>query len=131
MELLKQYREEIARDLVIDDFNIKGVQTRLPARRHFWVARLIDAKIELNNLKKKQKTLRSTIVQKIINESPLKVTQTTAEIAADKTEDMQGIADSIKEYEFLVEYLERVEKIMSSMSFDIKNIIEVQKLEQL
>ena len=39
--------------------------------------------------------------------------------------------DDLKEYEFIVEYLEKVEKIMSGMGYDIKNIIEIQKLEQL
>ena len=41
------------------------------------------------------------------------------------------ITNSIKEFEFIVEYLEKVEKIMSGMGFDIKNIIEIQNLEQL
>lgn len=131
VELLKQYTEEIGRDLVVTDFNIKEVQLRLPARRHFWVARLIDAKISLNNLKKKQKKLKLAIAQRIIQEAPVKLTQQTAEIAAEKTDDMQLVAEKIKEYEFIIEYLEKVERIMSSMSFDIKNIIEVQKLEQL
>ncbi len=131
MELLRRYKEEIGADLLITDFNIKDIQLKLPSRKHFWAARLIDAKITLQSLHKKKKNLKKTIVTKIMAEAPVKLTQQTAEIAAESTDELTLIADSIKEYEFIVEYLEKVEKIMSGMGYDIKNIIEIQKLEQL
>jgi hypothetical protein len=131
VEMLKRYREEINKDLYMDDFNIKDVQLKLPSRKHFWVARHIDAKIELNNLQKQKKKLKKNIVTKIINESPIKVTIQSAEIAAESTEEIQKINDLIKEYEIIIEYLEKVEKIMQSMHWEVKNIIEINKLEQL
>lgn len=131
MELLKRYKEEINGDLLITDFNIKDIQLKLPSRKHFWAARLIDAKITLQSLHKKKKNLKKALVTKIIAESPVKLTQQTAEIAAESTDDLISLTDSIKEYEFIVEYLEKVEKIMAGMGYDIKNIIEIQKLEQL
>ena len=54
MELLKKYIEEITKDLYLDDFNIKESQMRLPAKKHFWVARLMDAKINRNSFIKKK-----------------------------------------------------------------------------
>jgi hypothetical protein len=131
VELLKRYKEEIGADLLITDFNIKDIQLKLPSRKHFWAARLIDAKITLQSLHKKKKNLKKALVTKIIAEAPVKLTQQTAEIAAESTDELTNITDSIKEYEFIVEYLEKVEKIMSGMGYDIKNIIEIQKLEQL
>ena len=131
MELLKRYKEEIGKDLLITDFNIKEIQLKLPSRKHFWAARLIDAKINLQSLINKKKHLKKTLVGKIITEAPVKLTQQTAEIAAESADELVSITNSIKEFEFIVEYLEKVEKIMSGMGFDIKNIIEIQKLEQL
>lgn len=131
VELLRRYKEEINGDLLITDFNIKEIQLKLPSRKHFWAARLIDAKITLQSLHKKKKNLKKALVTKIIAEAPVKLTQQTAEIAAESTDELTAITDSIKEYEFIVEYLEKVEKIMSGMGYDIKNIIEIQKLEQL
>lgn len=131
MELLKRYKEEIGSDLLITDFNIKDIQLKLPSRKHFWAARLIDAKIELSNLQKRKKNLKKSLVTKIIADAPVKITQQTAEIAAESTDELISITDSIKEYELIIEYLEKVEKIMSGMGYDIKNIIEIQKLEQL
>lgn len=131
MELLKRYKEEIGNDLIINDFNIKDVQLKLPSRKHFWVARLIDAKIEHGRLLKKRKLLKTALVKKIMQESPVKLTVATAESAADSTDEIQTINDSIKEYDYIIEYLEKVEKIMSSMHWEIKNIVELNRLEQL
>ena len=131
VELIERYREEIGKDLVINDFNIKDVQLKLPSRKHYWAARLIDAKIAHHKLIKRKKLLKDSISKRIINEAPVRVTQQTAEIAAEASDELQNITVEIKDYEFVIEYLEKVEKIMSGMGFDIKNIIEIQKMEQL
>ena len=63
MELLKRYKEEIGNDLLITDFNLKDIQLKLPSRKHFWAARLIDAKITLQNLHKRKKSLKNTTIE--------------------------------------------------------------------
>jgi len=131
VELIERYKDEIGKDLVINDFNIKDIQLKLPARKHYWAARLIDAKITLHKLNKRKKTLKESLVKRIVADAPIRITQQSAEVAAESTEDLQNIANEIKDYEFVIEYLEKVEKIMSGMGFDIKNIIEIQKMEQL
>ena len=131
MDLIERYKEEIGKDLVINELNVKEVQLRLPSRRHYWVGRLIDCKISHNNLCKKKKNLKKTLVRKIISESPVKITQQSAEIAAETAEEMVLLTESIKEYEFCIEYLEKVEKIMSNMGYDISNIVKIMAMEQL
>ena len=37
----------------------------------------------------------------------------------------------INEEKLIVEFLEKIEKIFSSLTYDIKNIIEIMKLEQM
>jgi hypothetical protein len=131
VDLLTKYREEIARDITITDFNIKEVSLKLPARKHFWAARLIDCKIELNNLQKQKKELKKAITKRLLEESQVRLTTQAAEIAAESTKELEAFSDNIKRYEFLIEYLEKVEKLMSSMHWEIKNIIDIQRLEQL
>ena len=131
MELLKKYIDEVGKDLVLDDFNMKDVQMRLPSRKHFWVARLMEAKIRKGSLDKEKKKLKKSITQEVIATSPVKISQTTAEQAAERHESLQSLTDQIKECDLIVQYLEKVEKVMSQMSFDVKNIIEIQKMEQL
>ncbi len=131
MDLIKKYKEEIGNDLVINDFNIKEVQLRLPARKHFWAARLIDAKIELHSLQKQKKALKKQIVKRLQQEAPIKLTQQSAEIAAESSNEIGSLNDQIKEYEFIIEYLDKATSVLNQVGWDIKNIIEIQKLEQL
>ena len=44
---------------------------------------------------------------------------------------MIDIQNRIEEQELIVEFLEKTEKTFSSLSFDIKNIVEIIKMETL
>jgi hypothetical protein len=131
MDLLKRYKEEITNDLLLNDFNIKEVQLNLPSRKHFWAARLIDAKINYQKLIKHKKNLKKNIVKKIQQESPVKLTLQTAEIAAENSGEIEQLNEQIKEIEFVIEYLEKVEKIFQNMHWEIKNIIMINQSERL
>tara|TARA_R100000697_G_C5435650_1_gene193942 strand:- start:441 stop:836 length:396 start_codon:yes stop_codon:yes gene_type:complete len=131
MDLLKKYIDEIGQDLVLDDFNLKEAQMRLPARKHFWVARLMDAKRNRNILISKKKKLKKEVVVKVIADSPVRITQSAAETAAEKHESLVVINDKITELDCVIEYLEKVEKIFSNMHWEIKNIVDINKMEQL
>jgi len=131
VELLKRYIDEIGKDLVLDAFNLKEAQLRLPARKHYWVARLIEAKIERNRLISKKKTLKKDVVKQVIQESPIKINVAAAVVAAENHESLKGLNKHIEEQDIIIEYLEKVEKIMNSMGYEIKNIVDIQKMEQL
>lgn len=131
MELLKKYIEDINKDLYLDDFNLKEVQMRLPARKHFWVARLIEAKITRNTLFGKKKKLKKELVKKVLEDSPVRINQTAAETAAERYDSVVNINNSIKEQDTIIEYLEKVEKILSTMHWEIKNIVDINRMEQL
>ena len=131
MELLKKYIEDINKDLYLDDFNLKEVQMRLPARKHFWVARLIEAKIKRNTLFAKKKKLKKDLVKKVIEDSPVRINQTAAETAAERYDSVVSINNSIKEEDTIIEYLEKVEKILSTMHWEVKNIVDINRMEQL
>jgi len=131
VDLIKKYKDEIGQDLIINDFNIKEVQLRLPSRKHFWAARLIDAKIELYSLQKAKKNLKKQLVKRIQETSPVKLTPQSAEFAVESSNEISSMNDQIKEYEFVIEYLDKATSVLNQVGWDIKNIIEIQKLEQL
>ena len=131
MELLKKYIDEIGQDFVLDDFNLKEAQMRLPARKHFWVARLMDAKVKRNVFISKKKKLKKEVVKKVISDSPVRISQSAAESAAERHDSISNLNDSINEQDSIIEYLEKVEKIMGQMHWEIKNIIDINKMEQL
>ena len=131
MELLKNYFEEVGKDLVLDDFNIKEQTMRLPARKHYWVAKLIKAKIERNQTFEKKRKLKKNITKEVIATSPVKLSQSAAEQAAERHESLSSLTSKIKDLDIIIEYLEKVEKTMSQMGFDIKNAVEIMKMEQM
>lgn len=130
MELLERYIKEIANDLKIDEFNIKDVQMRTPARKHFWVARLINHKIDLEKLKKNKRTITTQLMRTAEEKSPIGLSKVNLERSIDNTSEMQDINDKIRENELIIELLEKTEKIFSSVTYDIRNIIQIMLAEQ-
>ncbi len=131
MKLLDQYIDEIEKDLQINEFNLKESSMKTPARKHYWVSKLINHKKNLYKLQKERNEIKKSIVNQIIKESPVKVTVPIAEKASYNHEKMVEINEKIKQEELLVEFLEKTEKTFSAVGFDIKNIIEIMKMEQL
>lgn len=128
-DTLQKYILEISEELKVDQFNIKSVQMRLASRKHFWVARLINTKIQLNKTKAKKKAIRHTMIDTIIQNAPIKMSITAAQNSADNSPVMVKLNDEIDSLEITVEYLEKVEKIMSNMHWEIKNIVDLQQME--
>ena len=122
--------EEIGQDLVLNDLNLKQQQQRLPARKHFWVGRLIEAKIKRNKFFAQKSKLKKDLVKKVITDSPVRINQASAESAAEKYESVVKLNNSIKEQDTIIEYLEKVEKILGNMHWEIKNVIDMNKMEQ-
>ena len=131
MTLLNQYIDEIEKDLQINEFNLKDSSMKAPARKHYWVSKLIRHKKNLLSLKQQRDIVKKEVVQKIVEESPVKVTIPVAEKASYKHEKMKEISEKINEEELIIEFLEKTEKTFSAVGFDIKNIIEIMKMEQL
>jgi|LauGreDrversion4_2_1035121.scaffolds.fasta_scaffold00254_33 tRNA(Ser,Leu) C12 N-acetylase TAN1 len=130
MELLDRYIKEIESDLVLDEMNLRDMQLRLPVRKHFWVGRLIKHKVELNKYQKQKEDLKKALVNKVITDAPVQLSKVTAEKRLDEFTEVIELNKKIKELEYVIELLEKVEKNFNSMTYDIKNVIEILKLEQ-
>ena len=131
MNLLDQYIDEIEKDLQINEFNLKDSSMKTPARKHYWVSKLIRHKKNLLLLRKQRDNIKREVTEKLIEESPVKITLPVAEKASYKHEKMKEISEKINEEELIIEFLEKTEKTFSAVGFDIKNIIEIMKMEQL
>jgi phenylalanyl-tRNA synthetase alpha subunit len=129
--IIDQYNEELKKHLVIDELNIKDVQLGLPGKKHLWVGRLIRHKQEINELKTKKHKLIQLLTKQIQEQSNVRLSVPAAEKVAWNMDPVKEINIRISDLELVIEFLEKVEKIFNGMSFDIKNIIEIQKLETL
>ena len=127
--MLEDYIKELEQDLKIDELHLKDYQLRLPALKHKWSGRLIRLKSSLQRDRKEKETLKNDIISEINATSPIKLTQPALASTADRHSKIQAFNDKIKETELLIDLLEKSEKILSSMTFDIKNVIEIMRLE--
>lgn len=131
MKQLEEYIKEMGVDVELDEFNLKDVQMKLPALKHKWVGRLIRHKGESSRLIETRDRAIKEIAQEIIDTATYQITLPTAQKAAEKHSRIKTLDENIKEQKLIVEFLEKSERIFSSMSFDIKNITEIMKLETL
>jgi predicted phage-related endonuclease len=126
---LSKYIEELKTDCVVDEINLKESALILPAKKAKWVARLIVQKNILNKLEKDKKELLNCLMERLKQESVTSLSTAVLKNFAEKDGSIIEIDQKIEESKNLIDFLERIEKIMSSMSFDIGNIIKIVQLE--
>lgn len=128
-ETIKKYNAELQDDLMLDDFVLHDKQMRMPGIKHKWVARLIHHKTSLHKLKEGKESAIEEIQEQIRAQALTVMSSTALKAATDKHELVKKFNNRIKQEELVIDYLERVEKICAQTSFDIKNIVELKKLE--
>lgn len=126
---LSKYMEELKADCVVDEINLKESALMLPAKKAKWVARLILQKNLLNKLEKDKKEKLNFLMEKLKEESVTSLSTAVLKNFAEKDITIIEFDQKIEESKNLIDFLERIEKIMSSMSFDIGNIIKIVQLE--
>lgn len=127
-ELLKKYQSQYEEFVRIDDFSLEDRARRVPAEKHFWVCRLIDAKIEKDRLYKSKTATKNALQKKIKAESPVALNNRMLDDLDSPS--LEAIDQKIKEQEMLVEYLERLVGQITFIGNDIKSIIELKKLQE-
>jgi len=127
--ILEDYIKELENDLKIDELNLKDYQLRLPGIKHKWAGRCIRHKLDLIEVKREKENLKKTLADKLQEQSPVKIATPVAERTAEKHAEVIKLDDKIKQLELVVELLEKAEKTLSSTSYDIKNLVDIIKLE--
>ena len=126
---LSKYMEELGKDCVIDEINLKESALILPAKKAKWVARLILEKNRSNKLEKDKKEKIILLIDMIKHEAVASLSSAVLKNLAEKDPSVIELDEKIEESKNLIDFFERIEKIMSSMSFDIGNIIKIVQLE--
>lgn len=129
MSLHNAYLEELKIDTQVDEISLKEKALLLPGLKAKWVARMINHKNNLNRLEKQKPKIINQIVEKIKNDSPIKLHTNVIKDKAETCDEIRELNEKISEEKLIIDFLERVEKIFSSMSFDISNIVKIVQLE--
>ena len=130
MVYLEEFKKELQEDTKIDQINLLEKQMMLPAIKHKWVARLIDQKRKLNSLERKKKAIRAGVLETLEKKGlPTGLPKSALDKKIDGSEEILKIVEEIEDTEIMIEYFEKIETIFRSMTYDMKNIIEINKLE--
>lgn len=123
--LFEIYQKEIAEDIKVDELSLKDKAMLVPSIKHKWVGRLMNHKMQL----KKLSDMKKKAIKNMANNSPIPLSKATLDQAASNDANVSKIQESIDKLETIIEYLEKVEKLTSSLTWDCKNLIDLQKLE--
>lgn len=123
--IFETYQKEIAEDIKVDELSLKDKTMLVPTIKHKWVGRLMTHKVQL----KKLTDLKKKEMKRITTNSPVMLSRSTLEQASSNDPTITKIQESIDKLEVIIEYLEKVEKLTSSLTWDCKNLIDLQKLE--
>ena len=123
--LMQRYSRELHEDLKIDELSIKDKSMMVPIIKHKWVSIQMNHKSQL----KKLEFAKKKHIKEFAANSPVVLSKIALEQAALNDPKLAAIQEKIEELELVVEYLEKIEKAISSLTFDCKNVIDLQKLE--
>jgi len=128
-ELYDKYKADFEKDFKVDAFNLEKVALELPSRKHFWVARLHDLKRRRYKLELSKKTLENEVLRQMQDKSPVKLDKgVTSKIRNNSS--MQELSEELKNLDMVIAWLDDAVRIITFMSNDVKNIIEIKKLEE-
>jgi hypothetical protein len=130
MELIEKYNQELLEDLKLDQLNILDKQLMLPALKHKWVARLVSIKRKKFELEQKKKNLKEEVLKKLSEDGiPKGIPKVAIKEKVEATKTIVDINYSLDECDLAIEFLEKIEKIFSSMTYDIANSTKLLTME--
>tara|TARA_B100000902_G_C26713283_1_gene622952 strand:+ start:127 stop:531 length:405 start_codon:yes stop_codon:yes gene_type:complete len=128
-EIIEQYTIESSIDTNIDRLNVTEVQEKLVNNKHKWSARLINHKIKLNKYRNQRFTILEEKIEEFQNTQPVMVNKSIAEKAVSKKKDIRIIDNKIENELLIIQHVENIYKNISFATNDIKNLVELMKLE--
>jgi len=128
---LDSYIEELKIDTIVNELNLKEKSLSLPALKAKWVSIIISHRNKLNTLQRTKKKLLKDTIPQVKDKLPVKLSENYIKEKAEDVVSISNISEEIDREEKIIDFLEKVEKIMSSMTYDIGNIVKVVQLETL
>lgn len=125
----KKIVKEITEDLKIDRMNLDEKTLRIPSIKHFWIAKLYTTKIRILTLEKKKKARIDELKNGYVSEIGLSKTSMMQNLNSD--EQIMKINEEMEELKLIVDYLEDAKFVLGRVTDDLKNRIELEKVERL
>ena len=128
-DIINQYLEEASIDTNLDRLDVTATQEQLVTNKHKWSARLINHKISLNKFKQQRGALLERFVTEYQDNEPVRANKSIAEKAVEKRKEIKSLDTKIQNELLVISFLENIYKNISFATNDIKNLVELMKLE--
>lgn len=128
-EQFEKIVKDIEKDLKIDRMNMDEKSLQIPSIKHYWVAELYRSKIQIQKLEKAKKERMKQVQANQVSEIGLSKSSIMAQVNNDEL--IIKINDKLEELKIIVEYLEDVKYVLGRVTDDLKNRIELEKVERL
>lgn len=127
-DLIEKYRTEFKEDVLYNQMNILDKTLELPTIRHKWSSRLVYARKAITTFENKKKNIKKAAIDKF-SETSDRLPKAAMDAKLEESDTVKELTAKIDLYKRLASYLEQCEKNLYSASFDMKNSIELIKME--
>ena len=121
---------ELSEDLKIDRMNMDEKTLKIPSLKHFWVAKLYKTKIRILSLEKKKKELFKSFAESD-RVMEIGLSKDAIQRQFNNSDTIKKINEEIEEQQIIAEYLEDAKYVLGRTTDDLKNRIELEKVERL
>lgn len=122
--------DELSEDLKIDRMNMDEKTLKIPSIKHFWVAKLYKTKIRILSLEKKKKELFKSFAESD-RVMEIGLSKDAIQRQFNNSDTIKKINEEIEEQQIIAEYLEDAKYVLGRTTDDLKNRIELEKVERL
>ena len=129
-EKFERIVKDIEKDLKIDRMNMDEKSLQIPSIKHYWVAELYRSKIQIQVLEKKKKDLFKAFAESD-RVMEIGLSKDAIQRQFNATTKVQEINENLEELKIIVEYLEDAKYVLGRVTDDLKNRIELEKVERL
>lgn len=127
MELITRYFERYNEFSKLDDFNLEERTKQVINEKQFFLSEWGKCKIKLHQLKRKKSKLRDSATKKLLEKSPVALNKKSLD-DIDNSPDFSELNSEIEDEELILSILDSIVKQISFIGTDIKNIIEITRI---
>lgn len=129
MEILDKYIEELKSDLKLERISLDEKTLFVPGIKGKWLSRMYNHKNEFKKYEILFEEGKQRLIKEMEKNSDIAYSKATLEKVILDNETIKKITNNMKDERILIEFCEKCLSVVSSMTYDIKNIIEWSKLE--
>ncbi len=122
--------QDIEKDIKIDRMNMDEKSLQIPSIKHYWIAELYRSKIKIQALERKKKDLFKAFAESD-RVMEIGLSKDAIQRQFNSTKKVQEINEQLEELKIIVEYLEDAKYVLGRVTDDLKNRIELEKVERL